>query len=151
MTKKKIQHLQWIYNRLKNVYHEDENTDYMQRFKRLIEDEIERLQDEIERLSAPLPDEVERAVKLIKSSYWGKKDLAIADLIRRLGRENATVHHINEKVNIDNANLQQRIEELEGGLDAALEGLERIRDRPLNSANVELWADETIKPIEEMT
>lgn len=39
LDSKDVQHLQWVYARLKNVHNEDENLDYMLALKRIIEKE----------------------------------------------------------------------------------------------------------------
>jgi hypothetical protein len=36
-SEEEVNHLEWIYNRMINVYNENENYDYMIRFKNIIE------------------------------------------------------------------------------------------------------------------
>lgn len=40
MTKDEIKHIKWIYNRLTSVHKENENFDYMKRFKEIIDKQL---------------------------------------------------------------------------------------------------------------
>jgi len=90
-------------------------------------DLIKDLEDAITALQQPLPAEVEEAVNYVKSAYWGDKDVDIVGLLQRLSLENTRTNHINEKVNNDNARLQEERDAFEGSFNAAIKEIARLR------------------------
>lgn len=76
-------HLEFIYNRLKNVYNENENIDYMLKFKNIIDD----LQLQESRLLYAVSELVQAKVgprKDLIANYLKNKDLVVDNEIKIL-------------------------------------------------------------------
>ena len=74
MTPEETQHLNWIYNRLIHVHHENEHYDYMLAFKRIIdktqEESIETIFNNADKYATKMDAKDKEENNIQESGYW---------------------------------------------------------------------------------